>query len=165
MGCNHQPAPPRVDPPPQVETLIMRSRPVQPSIELTGAVVCQEIVRIHPEVTGTVQKVHSREGDTVTTGEILAEIDPKDFELELDIATSQRMRAGAEYRKFEEGYRTEDINVSESAYQNALASFRMKKINNDRNRNLYQSGVMTERDWKVYLEDLIALCGSRFVQA
>lgn len=65
-------------------------------IDALGTVVPQATVRVRPQVSGVLQQVLFKEGQMVRRGELLALIDPRQFELALQQASGQRMRDEAQ---------------------------------------------------------------------
>jgi multidrug efflux system membrane fusion protein len=66
------------------------------TLDALGTVVPQATVRVKPQVSGVLEKVLFKEGQTVRRGELLATIDPRPFELALQQAIGQRMRDEAQ---------------------------------------------------------------------
>ncbi|HSV44802.1 MAG TPA: efflux RND transporter periplasmic adaptor subunit [Ramlibacter sp.] len=66
------------------------------SLEALGTVVPQTTVRVRPQVTGVLQQLLFKEGQAVRKGELLATIDPRQFEMSLQQASGQRMRDEAQ---------------------------------------------------------------------
>lgn len=65
-------------------------------LDALGTVTPQATVRVRPQVTGVMQKVLFKEGQMVKAGELLATIDPRQFELALQQASGQRQRDEAQ---------------------------------------------------------------------
>lgn len=65
-------------------------------IDALGTVVPQATVRVRPQVSGVLQQVLFKEGQMVKKGELLATIDPRQFEMALQQALGQRMRDEAQ---------------------------------------------------------------------
>ncbi|WP_372825764.1 efflux RND transporter periplasmic adaptor subunit [Polaromonas sp.] len=65
-------------------------------LDALGTVTPQASVRVRPQVTGVLQKVLFKEGQMVKAGELLATIDPRQFELALQQASGQRQRDEAQ---------------------------------------------------------------------
>jgi membrane fusion protein, multidrug efflux system len=65
-------------------------------IDALGTVVPQATVRVRPQVSGVLQQVLFKEGQTVRKGELLALIDPRQYEMSLQQAVGQRMRDEAQ---------------------------------------------------------------------
>jgi multidrug efflux system membrane fusion protein len=65
-------------------------------IDALGTVVPQATVRVRPQVSGVLQQLLFKEGQTVRKGELLALIDPRQYEMSLQQAVGQRMRDEAQ---------------------------------------------------------------------
>jgi membrane fusion protein, multidrug efflux system len=65
-------------------------------VDALGTVVPQATVRVRPQVSGVLQQVLFKEGQTVRKGDLLAMIDPRQFEMSLQQALGQRMRDEAQ---------------------------------------------------------------------
>jgi membrane fusion protein, multidrug efflux system len=65
-------------------------------IEALGTVVPQAMVKVRPQVSGVLQQVLFKEGQMVSKGDVLAVIDPRQFEMALQQATGQRMKDEAQ---------------------------------------------------------------------
>ncbi|MES2980187.1 MAG: efflux RND transporter periplasmic adaptor subunit [Pseudomonadota bacterium] len=65
-------------------------------LEALGTAVPQATVRVRPQVNGVLQQVLFKEGQTVRKGDLLAVIDPRQFEMTLQQAVGQRMRDEAQ---------------------------------------------------------------------
>jgi len=65
-------------------------------LDALGTVTPQASVRVKPQVSGVLQKVLFKEGQMVKAGELLATIDPRQFELALQQASGQRQRDEAQ---------------------------------------------------------------------
>ena len=65
-------------------------------LEALGTVTSQASVKVRPQVSGVMEKVLFKEGQMVRTGELLATIDPRQFEMALMQASGQRQRDEAQ---------------------------------------------------------------------
>ena len=65
-------------------------------IDALGTVVPQSTVRVRPQVAGVLQQVVYKEGQLVRKGDLLALIDPRQFQMSLQQASGQRMRDEAQ---------------------------------------------------------------------
>jgi multidrug efflux system membrane fusion protein len=65
-------------------------------LDALGTVTPHATVRVRPQVSGVLQQVLFKEGQMVRKGELLATIDPRQFEMALQQATGQRMRDEAQ---------------------------------------------------------------------
>ncbi|HXD38917.1 MAG TPA: efflux RND transporter periplasmic adaptor subunit [Ramlibacter sp.] len=66
------------------------------TIEALGTVVPLATVRVRPQVSGVLQQLLFKEGQMVRKGDLLALIDPRQFEMALQQAAGQRMRDEAQ---------------------------------------------------------------------
>ncbi|QJC55429.1 Multidrug resistance protein MdtA [Polaromonas vacuolata] len=65
-------------------------------IDALGTVTPQASVKVRPQVSGTLTKILFQEGQMVKAGQLLATIDPRQFELALMQASGQRQRDQAQ---------------------------------------------------------------------
>jgi membrane fusion protein, multidrug efflux system len=65
-------------------------------LEALGTVTPQASVRVRPQVSGVMEKVLFKEGQMVHAGELLATIDPRQFEMAVMQANGQRLRDEAQ---------------------------------------------------------------------
>ena len=65
-------------------------------LEALGTVTPQATVKVRPQVSGVMEKVLFKEGQMVRAGELLATIDPRQFEMALMQASGQRQRDEAQ---------------------------------------------------------------------
>ncbi|WP_366945589.1 efflux RND transporter periplasmic adaptor subunit [Polaromonas sp.] len=65
-------------------------------LDALGTVTPQASVRVRPQVSGVLQKVLFKEGQMLRAGELMATIDPRQFELALQQAAGQRQRDEAQ---------------------------------------------------------------------
>jgi len=66
------------------------------TLEALGTVMASATATVRPQVSGVLQKVLFTEGQIVKAGEVLAVIDPRQFEMALMQATGQRQRDEAQ---------------------------------------------------------------------
>ena len=84
-------------------------------------------------VSGKVISVGPREGDYVRKGQVLAQIDPYDFELSLRIAEAQKNSAHANLEKVTTSYRPEALEQARVAYERSEDEYRRMKMMYDAN--------------------------------
>ena len=80
-----------------------------------------DTVRVAAEVGGRLVDLKVAEGDRVTAGQVIAQIDTADTELALQRATADREQAAAQLRLLEAGSRSEDIRQAAAQLQTAQA--------------------------------------------
>jgi membrane fusion protein, multidrug efflux system len=70
----------------------------QKHLDFTGRTEASATVEVRPRVTGELTKLHVKEGAAVKKGELLAEIDARLYQLELDAAKARLLAAEAKLR-------------------------------------------------------------------
>jgi membrane fusion protein, multidrug efflux system len=95
-ACGHsraqstaQPAPP----PPAVTVATVIARPLHHWDELTGELQAVNTVEVHPRVSGFVDSVQFVEGARVGKGQVLFQIDPRPFQIEIERLSAEIKRA------------------------------------------------------------------------
>jgi len=73
-----------------------QSSSIPVTLEALGTVTPQATVKVRPQVSGVMEKVLFKEGQMVRAGELMATIDPRQFELALMQASGQRQRDEAQ---------------------------------------------------------------------
>ncbi len=94
-------------------------------------------------VSGKVIFVGPREGDYVSKGMVLAEIDPTDFRLQLNVAEAQKNSAHANLEKVMNSYRPEALEQARIAYERAEDEYRRMKM-------MYDSKSLAPNDFLKY---------------
>src|ERR1700722_11969316 len=116
-GC--KPAPGKAPPSPaEVEVAAVVSGPIRLSDEFNGRVASINSVDVRARVTGYVDEVGYREGDSVKRGDLLFVIDPRPFRDALDSAKAnlEREQAAAAFADIQ-AKRAQRLNASEAISQ------------------------------------------------
>lgn len=93
----------------------------------SGSVEARETSNVAFQVPGKVVRVAVEEGATVRQGQLLAELDPADYEYGLQAATGQVGMAEAASRKAQTGARTQELERARIALQRAEDEYRRMK--------------------------------------
>ncbi|MFI5231452.1 MAG: efflux RND transporter periplasmic adaptor subunit [Gemmatimonadales bacterium] len=108
-------------------------------VALSGEAEALRTVNVGFLVPGLVRTVNLKEGDAVDTGQVLAELDPTDYQLNVDLAAAQLDRAEDEFARAKsmfdkKGIPAEDFNKAEIAARMARtqASMARKKLGDTR---------------------------------
>lgn len=75
-----------------VSVAAVRRTDIRVWLNALGTVTPRNLVSVHAKVDGTLLRVNFREGQMVKMGELLAEIDPRPFQIQLDQAKGQLVR-------------------------------------------------------------------------
>jgi len=95
-GCSHSRAEPTsgaAPPPPAVTVAEVVSRPLHHWDELTGELQAVNTVEVHPRVNGFIDSVQFTEGARVAKGQLLFQIDPRPFQIEIERLSAEIKRA------------------------------------------------------------------------
>lgn len=101
-GCNNQPA--GVKPqgkPPEVLVTPTVMETITDFEDFTGHTEARNMIEIKSRVTGYLDKVHFKDGDTVKEGDPLFEIDPRPYEVELLKANAAMTQADVRFKRLE----------------------------------------------------------------
>ena len=79
-----------------VGTAVAERADIPITLEALGTVTPAATVTVRPQVSGVLKEVLYREGQNVKAGQLLATIDPRQFEMALQQASGQRMRDEAQ---------------------------------------------------------------------
>jgi RND family efflux transporter MFP subunit len=99
VGCtNRRAAPPPEPAPPAVTVAKPVVKTVDQFTDLTGTLAAVQAVDLRPRVSGYIQKVLFKDGDLVTAGDKLVQIDPEPFRVVLEKAQADLKTAEAQLR-------------------------------------------------------------------
>jgi multidrug efflux system membrane fusion protein len=138
-------------PPPEVATVTMSEENIQLWKEFSGRLQAVDFVEIRPEVSGKLQEIRFKDGQTVQKGDVLFLIDPAPYtaavqkaQADYQVAKSQYELAGKNLDRADDLVKTEAISkkifderksaslVSKNTMDAALAQLNDAKINLDR---------------------------------
>jgi len=114
-------------------------------IILTGELVPMNTVKVFARSAGIVVKIHFREGKEFRSGEVMAEIDPVEYENGLDQAQAVLDRAVARLAAMDAGGRPEERDRSQAAVDSAQAVYNNTKANFDRMAGLLAKGGISQQ--------------------
>lgn len=83
-ACSEEPPSPPTQPPSTVKTIIIKSQPISPSVELVGRTEPTEDVKIRSRVSGNLIARKFQEGQEITKDALLFEIDPDPYQAEVN---------------------------------------------------------------------------------
>jgi len=128
--------------PVQIGKIIIKD--VTDQVRTVGNIRAEQRVIINSEVAGQITKVEVREGDIVKSGDLLARIDSREYELEVEELEAELSAAKEEFKKAIEGLRPEEkekllarVRVNESAFDLAIKE-------QDRFQKLVKDGVTAQ---------------------
>lgn len=125
----------------------------------SGTIECTQI-RVAPEVGGRIGTVKFREGDAVTAGQVLAEMDPTSYLLKRDEAQAALAQAQAQLDLMLAGSREEDVQRGREQVREARARAEAATADARRIEDVFAKGSATAKqrdDAKAAAEQTAAL--------
>ena len=93
--------------------LQLHPRPMTDSINLPGTIEPWTRLELMAKVSGAIVEVKAREGDRVTTGQVLAKIEPDEYRIALDAARANHVLAQADYERSRAMHKNKVVPVAE----------------------------------------------------
>jgi membrane fusion protein, multidrug efflux system len=129
----HAATQPAAPPPTPVTVATVEARDVATFEEFSGRLEAIERVEIRARVSGTVDKVHFREGSLVKAGDLLITIDPAPYQAEVARAEAQLAAAQARVvltkREFERAQQLNSTAISQSTVDQRANAFHEAEAN------------------------------------
>jgi HlyD family secretion protein len=113
-------------------------------IEVSGHIEATEI-RLASKVPGRLMEMSVDEGDTVTLGQMVAQVDTTDLHLIWLANRAERAQAQAELRLRMAGARSEDIETARAAMRQSETELEAARKDLERMRTLLETGSATEK--------------------
>jgi len=121
----------------------VHKKTIRRSVELAGTVEARRRSVLGAEVAGRVEKMLAEEGDYVRAGQAVCQMRRLPVELDLKQAEGQLVAARAELKKFEEGYRPEEVREAEARASAARAGLEKWELEYARTKRLLAEGAST----------------------
>jgi multidrug resistance efflux pump len=119
--------------------------PAPRKLVLTGEFHPRALVKVFAKVSGTVVWIKIREGQFFKAGEVLARIDPVEYELGVEQASAVLARAVARLKAMEAGGRVEEIDRAKSAIDSADAVTKNARATFERMAGLLAKGGVSQQ--------------------
>jgi RND family efflux transporter MFP subunit len=111
------------------------------AISASGNVEAAETAYLSFQVSGQVRKVYVEEGQAVRAGQLLAELDLRDYQFRVDAAASQAGAAGATLQKVNAGPRRQELAQARVDLDRTTDEYKRLKA-------LYDRGSLAPNDYK-----------------
>ncbi len=139
-----------------ITTAPVEARTVQRTVETTGSLLAWEEVVLNTSVSGTIARLLTDLGDRVEAGQVVAEMDRREFSLAVEQAEAalqsgrsqlERARAQAAAAEANLSQVRESIRSWEANDNRARAALDEARANLERNRQLLQKELISTRDF------------------
>lgn len=117
---------------------------------MPGRIQASRRVDLAFRVSGPLIDLSAKEGDHVKEGDVLARIDPRDFQLALDGVRGSLSQANATLEAMKKGARAEDIRALEAQVASARARAEEAEAQFDRFKRLYEANAISQSEFDRY---------------
>jgi membrane fusion protein, multidrug efflux system len=111
-----------------------------------AVVEANEEAKISFKVDGTIIELKVKQGQEVKKGDVIARLDPRDFELAVNQANSQLEEVQAQERAMKTGVRPEDIRILENSFQAAKTEFERDERFFLQRQGLVEAGAISREE-------------------
>ncbi|MGK7882437.1 MAG: efflux RND transporter periplasmic adaptor subunit [Crocosphaera sp.] len=111
-------------PPTSVKLETIKMEVIKSVSEVVGTLEADEAVILKPEIEGRIDRILVKEGDLISKGQVIMELDNSDWQTELLQAQAQLANAKARLAEREAGNRVEDIEEAKARLREAKARLR-----------------------------------------
>lgn len=98
------------------------------------------------ERQGRISELLADEGSIVKAGDVLARLDTKTLDHQIEIQKAQCRQAKASLDEAHNGFRKEEIKQAKAAVERLTQSYKLAKLSNDRYQKLYKTRDASEQD-------------------
>ena len=113
-------------------------------VRAVGNIQAEQRVTIASEIRGRVSRIAVEEGMNMKAGDLVAQIDPREYELTLDRLRADLSASQKEYKKAQEGLRQEDKDRLDAKTRAAQSSLDLAKIELGRTKQLVDQEVLAQ---------------------
>lgn len=117
---------------------------------IPGRVQASRRVDLAFRVSGPLIELSAKEGEQVKVGDVLAKIDPRDFQLALDGVRGSLSQARATLDAMSRGARTEDVRALEAQVASARARAEEAEAQFNRFKRLYEAKAISQSEFDRY---------------
>jgi membrane fusion protein, multidrug efflux system len=164
QGCENEVVEEQPPPSRPAKIFTVKSSSMSSERRYPAVVEANEKTNLSFRVAGTVFELKVKPGQEVKKGDLIARLDPRDYELELDRAKSQLQETQAQEKAMKAGVRPEDIRILENNFQAAKTELeRDERFFNER-KGLIEKGAITREELET-AEATFKLSKARFETA
>jgi len=114
------------------------------TVSTDDASVKSNMVGISAKVSGQIDDIEVKEGDTVQVGQVIAKIDNKAFEIQVEQAEANLAAAKAKYDSLKAGNRPQQLAQSEASVEQARVNMENVRKKYERTESLFDTGAVSE---------------------
>ncbi|BCJ87811.1 efflux RND transporter periplasmic adaptor subunit [Effusibacillus dendaii] len=129
------------------QAIDVKTYTVTKGVMASGKVVANDEIQVASKLAGRVAAVNVQEGMHVEKGQVLVELDSKDYLSQVQQAQSAVQAAEANYQNTRDGARPQEIAQLQSAVDSAKVAYENAQTNFERTKNLYASGAVPKSSY------------------
>lgn len=118
---------------------------IKQTVSATGMVTTDNKINLNFNVSGKISEINVKEGDYVTSGQVLAKLDSKNAQISVNQALAALSSAQANLNKLVVGASTEDLEVSKESVDSAKIAYDNAKANYETLTIKLESDIQTLR--------------------
>ena len=119
--------------------------PAASVLSASGYIVAHHKINVNSKVTGRVEWIGVEKGDKVKEGQVLVRLEDDEFRAQYEQAKGAADNARAYLEELQNGSRPEEIQQAQHNLDEARATLANDKITLDRNRELWNQGVVSKQ--------------------
>ncbi|MFH1242381.1 MAG: efflux RND transporter periplasmic adaptor subunit [Pseudomonadota bacterium] len=131
----------------QVNVRRVDSAGPQGSVEYVGTLSANLKARVFSELGGTIERLLFEKGDSVSKGDLLAEVGTRSFRLNVQQAEATLEAAKSQMEKLKKGSRPQEIQIARAALEEAEAAFFEAEKDFKRIKGLYDIRAVSNREY------------------
>ena len=131
-----------------VEAVLVRQGEIAKSLQFTGGIEADAEVKIFPQLTATIREIEVDLGDSVEEGDIMALLDPDEFEAQLAQTKAALEVNRAKLAQMETGTRPEEIAQAEDLLTKANAALKEAENNFNRSKDMLDRNIISKRQFE-----------------
>lgn len=124
----------------------VEQKTLEVTVQAPATVFPRSQAAIASRVTAPIRALRVKKGDTITSGQVLAELDNRDAIAQREDATAQLADAEATLQKTQAGTVPADLDRARGQVEMAQAALNQAQKNYDRRSQLFQQGAIPNRD-------------------
>ena len=129
---------------------VVAVKPVRQSIQdlysATGSLESMQVIELASEVTGKIKKLYADEGQRVSKGMLIVDIDDSQQRAQLAQTEANLAQAKAALDKIKTGARPQELSQSEQSVFEAKSNHDLAQTNYKRVKNMYDQGVASKQE-------------------
>ena len=129
-----------------VQVISVVLKPLTYSMKVTGDIMPLMQVDLFPKVSGYLERIDVHIGDIVKQGQVIAQIDRRDYVHKVREIEAKVAQAKAQLTELETGTRTEELRQAEEVVRQARSRFENAKVQRERIEALYKREVISKKE-------------------